>query len=328
MKVFLTGGTGFLGKRIAGRLAQTGHEVRALVRPSSPRARMPDGVITTPGDVTDTDSLLRGAAGCDAIVHSAALVKMWVRDRGQFDRINVGGLRNVLDAAARAGVNRIVYTSSFIALGPTDGRIADETQIHADTGYHNDYERTKAAADRVAREMARSGAPLVTVYPGVVYGAGEMTDGGLMTRTILDFMKRRVPGYLGGGGQRICYAFIDDVVEGHRLALERAAPGSRYILGGPNATYLELYALLAKLTGVPAPTRHLPFWAMGLAGRMLRWRAELTGIEPAITDEVIEIYRHDWAYASDRAVADLGYRITPLEEGLKRTVEWLRSAAA
>ena len=123
-------------------------------------------------------------------------------------------------------------------------------------------------------------------------------------------------GYLGGGGQRICYAFIDDVVEGHRLALERAAPGSRYILGGPNATYLELYALLAKLTGVPAPTRHLPFWAMGLAGRMLRWRAELTGIEPAITDEVIEIYRHDWAYASDRAVADLGYRITPLAAGL------------
>src|SRR2546422_8767871 len=111
MKVFLTGGTGFLGKRVAARLAQAGHEVRALVRPSSPRGRMPEGVATTPGDVTDTDSLARGAAGCDAIVHSAALVKMWARDRQQFDRINVGGLANILEIARRTGAKRILYTS-------------------------------------------------------------------------------------------------------------------------------------------------------------------------------------------------------------------------
>jgi farnesol dehydrogenase len=287
---------------------------------------MPEGVETAPGDVTDPAGLQRGIDGCDVIVHSAALVKMWARDRGAFDRINVGGLRNILEAGRRAGVSRILYTSSFIALGPTDGRVADETWVHAPGGHHNDYERTKAAADLAAREAAARGAPLVTVYPGVVYGAGEMTEGSLMTKTILDFMRRRVPGYLGSGRQVICYAYIDDVVEGHLLALERGAAGRGYILGGPNADYFELYRLLAKLTGVKAPTRHLPFWLMGLAGKMMRWRADLFGIEPPITDEVIEIYRHDWAYASERAVKEIGYRITPLEEGLRRTIEWLRSA--
>jgi len=334
MKIFLTGGTGFLGKRLVARLVEAGHEVRALVRRLPPtgadsrQGGMPAGVTFIVGDVTDAASLNRGAEGCDAIVHSAALVKMWVRDRSQFDRVNVDGLRLALEAGRRAGVGRILYTSSFIALGPTDGRVADESWVHAPGGHHNDYERTKAAADLVAREAADAGAPLVIVYPGVVYGAGELTDGSLMTRTIRDFMNRRVPGFLGSGDQRICYAFIDDVVEGHLMALERARPGSRYILGGQNANYHDLFAMLAKLTGAPVPTRHLPFWLMGAAGKLMRWRAALTGIEPIITDEVIEIYRHDWAYSSDRAVADLGYRITPLEEGLRRTVAWLRSLPA
>src|SRR5678815_5090123 len=293
MKIFITGGTGFLGKRVAARLAQAGHEVRALARPSSPRQSFPSGITVTPGDVTDIDSLVKGATGCDAVVHSAALVKMWVRDRGEFDRINVGGLRNILEASRRTGVKRILYTSSFIALGPTDGRVADETQVHSPTGHHNDYERTKAAADVVAREAAATGAPLVIVYPGVVYGAGEMTDGSLMTRTVLDFMNRHVPGFMGSGDQRICYAVIDDVVEGHLLALERAAPGSRIILPASSITQNGMCRV---------------------------------GAEPLITDEVVRIYRHDWAYRSDRAVSELGYRITPLEEGLRRTVEWLRSA--
>jgi NAD+-dependent farnesol dehydrogenase len=332
MRIFLTGGTGFLGKRLAGRLIEQGHQVVALVRPRSAQGgsrprEMPRGVTTVPGDVVDLESLVKGADGCDAVVHGAALVKMWVPDRGAFDRVNVGGLRNILQAARRVGARRIVYVSSFIALGPTDGKVADETWVHAAGGHHNDYERTKAAADLVAREESAKGAPLVTVYPGVIYGAGELTDGSLMTKTIRDFMRRRVP-YLGSGDQVICYAFIDDVVAGLLLALERGREGRGYILGGTNASYHELFALLSRLTGAPVPSLHVPFWAMGMVGKLLRWQAELTRLEPPITDEVVEIYRHDWAYASDRAVNELGYRITPLEEGLRRTVEWLRSGAS
>ena len=328
MKIFMTGATGFVGKRVAARLAAAGHEVRALVRPASAHPQLPSGVASVPGDVRDAASVQRGAAGCDAIVHGAALVKMWVRDRSQFDAINVGGLRHILEAARAGGVRKVLYVSSFIALGPTDGRVGDESWTHAPTGHHNDYERTKAEADALARQAAAGGMPLVIIYPGVVYGAGEDTDGSLMTRTIRDFMRRRVPGYLGSGTQRICYAFIDDVVEGHLLALERGAPGARYVLGGENADYVRLFKLLESITGQPAPTRHLPFWAMKMAGRMMVWRAALTGIEPIITDEVVRIYEHDWAYSSERAQRELGYRITPLEEGLRRTVTWLRETSA
>ena len=328
MNIFMTGGTGFLGKRLAERLTTAGHQVRALARPTASPRRMPPGVEITPGDITDMRSLEQGMNGCDTIVHSAALVKMWVRDRSTFDRVNIDGLNNIIVAAQRAGIMRILYTSSFIALGPTDGKVADESWVHVPGDYHNDYERTKAAADLVAREAAARGVPIITVYPGVVYGAGDLTDGSLMTKTIRDFMRRRVPGYLGSGDQVICYAYIDDVIEGHLLALERGVTGRGYILGGPNADYHELYRLLAELTGVRAPTRHLPFWLMGLAGRAMRLQAHLTGIEPPLTDEVVEIYRHDWAYSSRRAEEELGYRITPLSEGLRRTIEWLRKDAA
>jgi farnesol dehydrogenase len=327
MKLFLTGGTGFLGKRVAGCLAGSGHDVVALARRRPSDGAMPAGVRVVLGDVTDLDSLVAGAEGAEAIVHAAALVKVWVRDQTAFDRVNVGGLRNVLEAARRLSIPRILYTSSFIALGPTDGATADESWERR-LPPHNAYERTKTEADRLARQACRDGAPIVTVYPGVVYGEGELTDGSLMTRTVRDFARGRIPGYLGSGDQRICYAYMDDVVEGHRLALERGAPGRGYILGGENASWKELYATLARLTGRPAPTRHLPFWALRLAGRALRWQARVTGIEPPLTDEVVEIYRHDWAYSSQRAQQELGYRITPLEEGMRRTLAWLNVRAA
>ncbi len=322
MRILLTGGTGFLGGRLAGGLAGAGHEVRALVRPRAGPVTLPPGVTPVAGDVTDPDSLLRAAAGVDAVVHAAALVRTWVPDRSAFDRVNVDGLRHVLAAARAAGVKRILYTSSFIGLGPTDGTVGDERRVHPGDA-RNDYERTKAEAVRVARAAAADGAPIVILYPGVIYGPGRLTEGSLLTRTIRDFMRRRVA-YLGSGRQRICCAFIDDVVEGHRLALARAAPGDEYVLGGENVDYRTLFGMLARVTGVPAPRIHIPFRVMALAGRLLRWRARLTGAEPAITDEVVAIYRHDWAYASDRAERAIGYRITPLEEGLRRTVEWLR----
>ncbi|MFQ5700589.1 MAG: NAD-dependent epimerase/dehydratase family protein [Acidobacteriota bacterium] len=327
MRVFLTGGTGFLGKRIAERLVRAGHQVRALVRPGRGDRRMPKGVEPVTGDVVDRDSLARGAEGAEVIFHIAALVKMWAPDRRRFDDVNIGGLRNILEVARRTGVRRLLYTSSFIALGPTDGRVADETWVHPPERYHNDYERTKAAADLVARAAAAEGAPIVILYPGVIYGAGEMTGGSLMTKTIRDFMRRRVP-YLGSGDQTICYAFIDDVVEGHMEALARGQLGRGYILGGENVDFHRLFTLLSKLTGIPAPRLHVPFRVMELAGRLLRWRADLTGAEPALTDQVVRIYRHDWAYSSQRACREIGYRITPLEEGLRRTVQWLRSRPA
>lgn len=326
MRILLTGGTGFLGGRIAAALAGAGHQVRALVRPTPRPRSIAPGIEMVTGDVTDRESLRQAAAGVEAIVHGAALVRMWVRDPSAFDRINIGGLRNIIEIARRMPECRIVYISSFIALGPTDGTVGDESSAHPG-GARNDYERTKAAADRVARRAAADGVPIVILYPGAIYGGGTLTDGGIITRLIRDAMKGHAR-YLGEGRQRICYAFMDDVVDGIVQALSRGAPGRGYILGGENVDYRTLFALLGRLTQVQQPRRSMPFWLAESAGWMLRWRARLMGLAPVITDEVVRIYRHDWAYSSDRAVRELGYRITPLEEGLRRTIAWLEEQKA
>lgn len=319
MKVLLTGGTGFLGGRVGLALLAAGHEVSALVRPGTPR-RPPAGARPVEGDVADAASVRKAAKGCDAVVHAAALVKLWSRDPSRFDAINVGGLRNVL----ASGAPRIIYTSSFIALGPTDGAVADERWTIPGRRPHNHYERTKTLALAEARRAAAGGADLVTLFPGVVYGPGTLTDGGLMTKTVMDFMDRKIPGILGAGDRRICYAYIEDVARGHLLALEKGLRGGEYILGGENRTLLEVLATLERITGMASPSRRIPYVVATMAGWVQRMRANLTGREPEITDEVVGIYKREWAYDSGRALSDLGYTITPLEEGLRRTVAWLR----
>lgn len=324
MRVLVTGVTGFLGGCVARAIADAGHHVRGLARDAARWSdRRPPGAEVFVGDVAEPAALDRAAVGCDAVVHAAALVKSWVRDPGEFDRVNVGGLRNAISAARNAGAT-LIYTSSFIALGPTDGGVLDEQSPRRPGAPHNDYERTKWAADRIAREEAGAGVPLVRLYPGVVYGPGALTAGNHVVLSLLQHARGKLPGLLGAGDRRLCLAFVEDVAAGFVAALDRAAPGSAYVLGGENRTLVELFDAFGRETGIPPPRRRIPYAVAGVVGKLQRWRAELFGIEPELTDEVVAIYRHEWAYSSERAVRELGYRVTPFEDGVARTVAWLR----
>jgi len=326
MKAFVTGGTGFLGGHIVEKLVTAGFDVVALARRAEDAARLPAGVTLHLGDVTDLASLERGMEGCGAVFHSAALVKRWARDPREFDRVNIEGLGNVLRAAGRAGVRKILYTSSFIALGPTDGKIADEDFEPGPRILHNDYERTKWAADRFVRVKAREGEPLVVLYPGVIYGEGRLTDGNIIAQAVKKHLDGKLPGTIGPGDRRQCFTYVKDAAEGHLLAFQKAEYGSRYILGGENRTVRELFALVEKAGGPPPPRRKIPYGVASAVGLAQRLRAYVTGREPELTDQEVGIYRHEWAYSSERAVRDLGYRMTPLEEGVARMVAWLRRA--
>lgn len=324
MRVLVTGVTGFLGGSVAARLAAAGHAVRGFVRDETRWSGRPAGAEASVGDVVDPASLRRALSGCDAIVHCAAMVTSWAKDKSAFDRVNVGGLRNVLDAAAAASA-RLIYTSSFIALGPTDGAVFDEDTPHGPTAPYNDYERTKLAADRVAREAAAAGRAIVRIYPGVVYGPGTITAGNHVVQNLILHAKGKLPGMLGAGDRRMSFAYVDDVTSGFAAALAHAKDGSAYILGGDNKTLVDLFRAFQVETGIAPPRIKIPYAAARVVGRLQRWRAELFGVPPELTDEVVRIYAHEWAYSSARAQAELDYRITPLDAGVAKTVAWLRA---
>jgi len=357
MKILVTGATGFLGRRLVAELAPR-HALRVLVRPRSGgaaalggghagaggdagdrgaaagRGAFPAGVEVVAGDVADAASVRQAMAGCEAVVHAAALVKI-LAPAAEFDRINVGGLENVLAAAAGA---RMIYVSTFMALGPSEGGpggVLDESAPPAGLGdgtdgggdgrvWINSYERTKTIADRLARRAIAAGQDVVVVYPGVIYGPGEMTEGNLVVRHVLDLLHRRLPALLGTPGRRWCHVFVDDVARGIGLALERARPGGRYVLGGENTSLGDFYRLVEELSGVPVPRRRLPDGLAKTIGAAQKAWARLRGTTPALTPDLVEVYRHDWAYSSARAAEELGYTFRPLREGLAATLAWLR----
>jgi farnesol dehydrogenase len=325
VRVLLTGATGFLGKNVARALAARGHALRVLARATSRLDGLPAEVEIARGDVQDRASMEAAARGCAAVLHMAALVKMWRPDASEFDAVNVAGFENALAAAQAAGA-RLVYTSSFIAIGPTEATPADESRTHPGTGYRNDYERTKALADVRARQAAADGADIVVLYPGVVYGPGELTDGNLVAKMIADHMAGRFPGFVGGGDRLWSYAYVDDVALGHALALEQGAAGQRYFLGGENATQLQLFEALRAVAGVAPPRLHIPYAVATTLGATLLLWAELTGHPPLLTPGVVNVFKEHWAYASGKAERELGYHVTPLPDGLRRTVDWLRAS--
>ncbi len=306
MRVLLTGGTGYLGSAIARALAGRGHEVVVFSRHASG-----SGVPGTPfdGDVRNADDLRRAAAGCEGLVHTAALVSIWRRRREDFDDVNVGGLRNAIVAARAAGISRFVYTSSFLARPPR----GETAPIAA-----NDYQRTKVAADAVADEAVRAGSPIVRVYPGVVYGPGTQTEGNMLGRLIADHLKGRLPA-LVGPDMPWSFAYVDDVAAGHCEALVQGRPAARYALGGENATPARAFEIISSRTG-RRPPRRMPYGVADVLGFAEEWRVTIFGGTPIVTRGAVEIFRHDWSLDSSDAVRDLHYTMTPLDEGIRRTL--------
>lgn len=292
MRVLVTGGTGYLGSAIVRALSHSGCLPVVFARRAT-GSGLPGEHLD--GDVRARADVDRAVRHVDAVCHAAALVSVWRRRRREFDDVNGGGLRMVLDACRARPIPRIVYTSSFLALPPADA---------AGPLRSNDYQRTKVDALEVTRAAARDGLPIVTLFPGVVYGPGAMTEGNLVGRLVHDHLAGRRPGLIGAD-RPWSYAFIDDVAAAHVAAVRRGRPGDEFVLGGVNVTQMQLFEILRELTGARLP-RRIPFAAAYAVGLVEELRAGLTGAPPLLTRGVVQIFRHDWSLDSRRSLLELG----------------------
>ncbi|MFB3788905.1 MAG: NAD-dependent epimerase/dehydratase family protein [bacterium] len=322
-KILITGATGYLGGAILQEAHRQGYDLRALCRREPEPGTFPDRMEVCLGDINDLSSLTGAVSGCEAVIHTAGLVSIWRRDPADFYRVNVEGTENILRAAGEKQI-RVVYTSSFFALGPTGASPANETWLNTEILPPTHYARSKALALQRVKSWIAAGHGIVPVYPALIYGPGKATQGNHITQMIADFVHRRVPGILGTGDKRWTFSYVQDVARGHLLALEKGEAGEGYILGGEDASLVEFLELLEAVTGVKRPRRRIPF----AAAQALAWMEEIRArwsrhYIPRLTREMVDVYQYHWRYSSQKAITQLGYTRTPLKVGILKTLESL-----
>ena len=320
----VTGGTGFVGAAVVRHLVAARHRVRVLVRPESDRRLLADlPVEIVEGDLTDAASLPRLLLGCGWLFHVAAFYSLWAVNRRLFYETNLEGTRCILQAAAEAGVRRVVYTSTVGALGiPESGGVGTEETPVSLAEMVGDYKRSKFLAEEVARTFARRGLPIVIVNPSTPVGPGDVkpTPTGQM---IVDFLRGRMWAYLPTG---LNLVDVDDVAEGHLLAAERGRVGQRYILGCRNLTLREIFELLGQITGIRPPHLKVTAGLILPLARLSEWVADhITGRPPLIPVDAVRMGRKMMFFDAGKAVRELGLPQSPVEEALARAVHWFRT---
>jgi dihydroflavonol-4-reductase len=321
MTILVTGATGFVGNHVARQLVNAGISVRVLVRPSSNLRLLEElPVERVEGDLRDAISLDRAIAGVCRVFHVAADYRLWTRNPDEIYESNVGGTRRLFEAARRAGVERVVYTSTVATIAvPSDGESLPNEKAGAQLGdMIGHYKRSKFLAELEATKAAASGVPVVIVNPTAPVGPGDWkpTPTG---RIIVNFLNGKMPAYVDTG---LNVVSVEDVAAGHLLAMDRGRIGERYILGGRNMTLKQILKALARITGRPAPLVRLPHAVALAAGYADEWFSRLTGREPQIPLEGVKMSRHRMFVECDKARTELGYQPGPVEAALERAVRW------
>ena len=320
-KVLVTGATGCIGSNLIARLLECGCSVRAFHRENSVLLALEHiDVEHRTGDIRDPVAVLAAMQGCDTVFHTAAIVSFWKRRREEQLDVNINGTRTVVEACLKAGVNKLVHTSSIAALGFTsDGSLITETTAfnwnEGVTYKYSKYHSELEVLNGVARGLNAS-----IVNPSVVIGPRDAhIHGGAF---VLNIARKRVPAYIAGG---VNLVGVHDVVRGHIAAAERGQSGERYILGGVNLSHKEMFALIAKVLNKPVPLMKAPVWSVRLIAKLCESIGEITDSEPWISSELISgIGKTNW-YSSEKAKRELGFnpQIT-LKKGVRRTLDWYR----
>src|SRR5208282_1579810 len=324
MKCFVTGATGFLGSHVARQLLARGADLRLLVRPTSRLDNIADlAAEHVVGDLRDLESLRKGMSGCEFVFHVAADYRLWSLNRDELYQSNVEGTRNILQAARDSGVRRVVYASSVATMGfGNNGHLTDEAAPVALSNMIGDYKRSKYMAEQLVIEAGRGGQNVVMVNPTTPVGERDIkpTPSG---QIIVDFLRRKFPAYVDTG---LNLVDVVDCAEGHLLAMEKAAPGERYILGGENLTLKQILDKLAAITGLPSPKVKLPYamaYATGVVDTLVS--GKFLKREPRVTLDSVRMGRKKMFVTSAKAERELGWNPRPVDDALRRAVEWFRA---
>ena len=313
MKYFVTGATGFVGGVLVKKLRQQGHEVHASIRdPDKAKDLRASGVKLFPGDVTDKESMREAMRGVDGVFHVAGWYKIGVKDKSDGERVNVQGTRNVLELMHELNIPKGVYTSTCAINSDTHGKVVDESyEFH---GQHiSEYDRTKAAAHEAAKEFISRGLPLVIVMPGLIYGPGDTST---LRANIISFLKGQLPAVPDQTG--FCWAHVDDIAQGHILAMEKGKIGEAYMIAGEPHTTVEAFQLASQITGKPAPRT--------LSHKTFRWLSRLVRpfdgiLPPTYTSEGLRVVAGVTYWGDNsKARSELGYNPRPFREGWGETL--------
>src|SRR5579859_5279793 len=321
MTTLVTGASGFLGSHVARQLVSRGEDVRVLLRPSSTNRAIADlSLEYVTGDLRDPASVARAMQGANRVFHVAADYRLWARRKQDIYDSNVGGTKNLLDAAMRAGVEQFIYTSTVATIAVdrpqhpnefTDARL-DEMVGH--------YKRSKWMAEQEVLKATKAGLPAIVVMPTIPVGPWDWkpTSTGMI---ILDFLNGKMPGYVETG---LNFVGVEECAAGHLLAAEKGKAGERYLLGAENLTLKGLLDLLAQITGLRAPGMKIPHGvALGVAYLDTAF-SRLVGKEPQIPVEGVKIAKHKMFVDASRAQRELGFQPGPVAAALERAVRWYR----
>ncbi|MEC4984750.1 MAG: NAD-dependent epimerase/dehydratase family protein [Oscillatoria sp. PMC 1068.18] len=319
IRAFVTGGTGFIGANVVRSLLASGYHVRCLVRPTSRLDNLHGlDVEIVQGDLRDRD-LAAKIQGCQVLFHVAALYSLWQADREALYQNNAIATQNVLAAAREAKIERTVYTSSVAAIGVGKaGKPVDETHQSPLAQLIGDYKKSKFLAEQEAKKAISLSQDIVIVNPSTPIGAWDIKP----TPTgdiILRFLRQQMPAYVNTGLNLI---HVQDVAQGHLLALEKGKTGSRYILGNQNLTLKQFLELLAQVTGKPAPTQTLPVWLPLTVAWLDEKLLTRFGKTPSVPLDGVKMAQQKMYYNADKAVRELGLPQTNLTIAVQDAVNW------
>jgi len=324
-KVLVTGASGFVGSAVARKLVERGFAVRALVRPTSPRFHLEGlDIEFAEGDLLDAETVRPAAAGVRHVFHVAADYRLWAPDRTEIMRNNLTSTRIVMEEALRAGVERVVYTSSVATLAVRrDGTSVDETFPLDEAKAIGAYKRSKVAAERlVERMIAEQRLPAVIVNPSTPIGPRDVkpTPTG---RIIVDAARGRIPAFVDTG---LNLVHVDDVAAGHIAALERGKIGERYILGGQNVHLSAMLGAIAGLLGRRPPRIRMPRSAIVPLAVTAETIARFTGREPLVTLDALRMSKYQMFFTTAKAERELGLSARPFTQALADAIDWFRGA--